>query len=71
MFFYGIVLLYWNKWVCFMSIVITFLQRWIKKKSYCQRHARPLEDRLLPKKQKLTQWQCYLKEFVESTGEVN
>ena len=54
-----------------MSIVITFLQIWIKKKSYCQRHARPLEDRLLPKKQKLTQWQCYLKEFVESTGEVN
>ena len=46
----------------------TFIfKRWIKKKSYLIRHSKPQEEaKQSHKRQKLTQWQFYLKEYGES-----
>ena len=45
------------------------MQRWIKKRSFRRKHAKPSPDEQRPvKKVNITAWQQFLKEFKDTEG---
>ena len=51
------------------KLFFNFLSEMDKKKSYQSRHARPQQEATFSQK-KLTQWQHFLKQYDESSGEL-